>query len=563
MTRLVEIGFSNAVMATVLAVLAAVLCRICRRPAFAHGLWLLVLLKLLTPPLVSVPLPWFDDAGNSAVDEAAPDAGLTRALPDDVGVVEDARADDEIQPALAELEAGSSSNPQAGTGFIPPAWIGAAFWAWLAGAVFCLVWIACSTYRFQRLLCFARPAGAEVQELVTELTGRLHLRRPPRVWLVPGAVSPMLWACACRARLLFPARLLESLDRDKLQTLLAHELAHWHRRDHWLRFLELVVQVIYWWHPAVWWIRAELHEAEEQCCDAWVVAALAGADRTYALALLETAAFVSHTRPILPATASGIGQVPHLRRRLTMIMSGQTHKTLNWAGALGLASLGLALLPLVPGRAQDTERRPLDPTAEQKAQLDAARSALERQLQGLRIAVQTQQAQTQQTPIDEQIEALRRALQILEEQKRKGQGSAPKSASPDEIKKAHDEVVTLADLAKAKRDDLRKAEVALQKAQARLAKLQGKTATAVWRYEALNLTRPVQVQVVPAETRIRSLAPITLPPAGVGVARPDDLRQRLDRLLREVEELRREIQQGRRTGAAPIRGVQPPVPQPK
>jgi hypothetical protein len=179
--------------------------------------------------------------------------------------------------------------------------------------------------------------------------------------------------------------------------------------------------------------------------------------------------------------------------------------------------------------------------------------------------VQTQQAQTQQTPIDEQIEALRRALQILEEQKRKGQGTASKpAASPEDIKKAQDDVKILADVAKAKRDALRKAEIALQKAQARLARLQGKTA--VWRYEALNLSRPVQVQVVPAETRIRSIAPIPLPPAGIGGARPDDLRQRIDRLLREVEELRREIQQGRQrgqTGAAPIRALEPPAPQPK
>ena len=45
------IGLTNALAATVLAVLAAGATRALRRPALAHGLWLLVLLKLLAPPL--------------------------------------------------------------------------------------------------------------------------------------------------------------------------------------------------------------------------------------------------------------------------------------------------------------------------------------------------------------------------------------------------------------------------------------------------------------------------------------------------------------------------------
>jgi hypothetical protein len=132
--------------------------------------------------------------------------------------------------------------------------------------------------------------------------------------------------------------------------------------------------------------------------------AVAGAERTYALALIETAAFFSHVRPKLPATASGIGQVPHLRRRLTMIMSGRTAKNLSWAGALGLACLGLALLPFVPVRAQDTQRE--------------------------RPAVKTS--------LDQQIETLRSVLQQLEEQKRKQQGRAApsKPANPEKKRSA-------------------------------------------------------------------------------------------------------------------------------
>ena len=51
MDNLLHVGLSNALAAAVLALLAAG-ATVClrRRPALVHGLWLLVVFKLLTPP---------------------------------------------------------------------------------------------------------------------------------------------------------------------------------------------------------------------------------------------------------------------------------------------------------------------------------------------------------------------------------------------------------------------------------------------------------------------------------------------------------------------------------
>ena len=57
MESLVHILLSNAVVATLMAAMVAAVSRICRRPALTHSLWLVVMLKLVTPPLVPVSLP--------------------------------------------------------------------------------------------------------------------------------------------------------------------------------------------------------------------------------------------------------------------------------------------------------------------------------------------------------------------------------------------------------------------------------------------------------------------------------------------------------------------------
>src|SRR5262249_3745757 len=55
MSQLFAIVLSNAVVATMLATVIVVAARFIKSPPILHGLWLLVLLKLITPPLFSLP----------------------------------------------------------------------------------------------------------------------------------------------------------------------------------------------------------------------------------------------------------------------------------------------------------------------------------------------------------------------------------------------------------------------------------------------------------------------------------------------------------------------------
>jgi bla regulator protein BlaR1 len=350
MQTMLEIGFANAVMAFALALVAAGIGLFSPRPAIRHTVWLLVLLKLVTPPVFSIPI-------------SCPAVFEEEVRPPPTEVVQDqdeeslALLNAEPFSAATDLGYGPSSDQHRIGGPVASSlsrltlasFVPIVFVVWLSGVI---VWFAVAgarIYRFSRLLRYGRAAPRPLQDEACLLAERLGLACCPTVWLVPGRVSPLLWALGQITYLVVPADLLDSLRPEQRSSLLAHELAHARRRDHWVRWLEFVVTGLYWWLPVAWWARQQLQQAEEECCDAWVVWTLPAMAKAYAKALLQTVDFLD-ARPALPPVASGIGHVHSLKRRLTMIARQPSYPCPPWPVQLAVVALGLLFLPLAPQR---------------------------------------------------------------------------------------------------------------------------------------------------------------------------------------------------------------------
>ncbi|WP_406696871.1 M56 family metallopeptidase [Singulisphaera sp. Ch08] len=352
METFLRAGLGNALLATILALGAAGAGTCLRRwPAVRHGLWLLVLLKLVTPPLWVVPL-------------TSPVPVPSRSGDEESTLWEVERGENRAFSRSSQARYAPEAFEKRGGGaiwFIPPASIGSIDWTrlagmtWLTGSVLTLAVTGLRIQRWNRLLRLVEPTSVDVQEQVDQLAKQLGLSRPPTSWWFPGPSAPMLWALGCQARLIVPIELWSRLDDRQRITLLVHELAHLRRKDHWVRVIELLATAFYWWLPTTWIARGALREAEEQCCDAWVVWVCPDALRAYAETLLDTVDFLSETGHAAPLAASGFGHAHHLKRRVTMIMQGKTPRDLGWTGLLTMLGLSALLLPLSPTWAQKAD----------------------------------------------------------------------------------------------------------------------------------------------------------------------------------------------------------------
>jgi beta-lactamase regulating signal transducer with metallopeptidase domain len=349
----------TTLVAAALAGAVALVCRRLRpRPAVRHALWLVVLLKLLAPPLLAWPapgpIPLADEpsprpppvevATSPPADERAPDE------PDLIPVAPAAQAEFSSQDAMPEPgppadDLGPTPVPQPTAIAIRPRdqrWDMALVTAWVAGAALMAMLQVVRIVRFHCQVSRGKPAPVALTDAVGELAARLAVRPPPVV-VVPGLASPVVWGLG-GPQLLWPAALIGRLSPDGQRTAIVHELAHLRRRDHWVGWLQLVAGCVWWWSPLYWHVRRQVGRAAELACDAWVIEVLPSARRAYAEALLEVCELVS--RRAAPAPALGMGGArPEIERRLTMILRESVPSRLPVRALFGVVLLALIALP--------------------------------------------------------------------------------------------------------------------------------------------------------------------------------------------------------------------------
>ena len=113
-----------------------------------------------------------------------------------------------------------------------------------------------------------------------------------------------------RPVILMPVGAVNSLSTAEVEAILAHELAHVYRNDYLLNILQSIIEILYYFNPAVWWIAAVIRTERENCCDD-IAVNFCGNSLTYAKALV------------------GLQELNHRTPNLVLTFSGGKHQLLN------------------------------------------------------------------------------------------------------------------------------------------------------------------------------------------------------------------------------------------
>ncbi len=203
-----------------------------------------------------------------------------------------------------------------------PWWPRIAAGLWIAGVIFLLAtwfrrwWIIRTALRGAAPLAFDAPLPV--------LSSNSQIE--PGVF---GVLRPVL---------LMPEGIANRLSTAELDAILAHEIEHVRRRDNLTSALHMLVEVLFWFHPLVWWIGAKLVAERERACDEAVIDQGSHEPEVYAQGIVNVCKYYVES----PLTcASGVSGAD-LRTRIEEIMTSDVKSRLTLTRKLLLSLAGIA-----------------------------------------------------------------------------------------------------------------------------------------------------------------------------------------------------------------------------
>ena len=146
-----------------------------------------------------------------------------------------------------------------------------------------------------------------LQARFNELAKQIHLKITPRLLISLKVEVPMAigWL---KPMVLLPASMIIGLTNAQLEMLILHELAHIRRHDYLVNFLQTLVEILLFFHPAVLWVSKQMRNEREYCSDD-IAVQHCGDAIAYAHTLADTASLCTkthiHTIPDMAMAASG------------------------------------------------------------------------------------------------------------------------------------------------------------------------------------------------------------------------------------------------------------------
>lgn len=174
---------------------------------------------------------------------------------------------------------------------------------WAAGVFLFSLRLAFGYQHATRLRRRGKPAGDSIVCTVGRLLRSMGVRRHVRVLISALTETPAVvgWL---RPVILLPAATLVGLTPLQLEAVLAHEIGHIRRFDYLINLIQMTVETLLFYHPAVWWTSRRIRIERELCCDDLAVQFSGNALR-YAKALITLEKMRSSSPAVAMASTGG------------------------------------------------------------------------------------------------------------------------------------------------------------------------------------------------------------------------------------------------------------------
>lgn len=151
-------------------------------------------------------------------------------------------------------------------------------------------------------------------------------------YLIESPITLGFW----RPVILMPVGLLTTIPVAQLEAVLLHELYHIKYRDYCINLFHTAIEIVFFYHPFVWWLSSIIRKEREYRCDDGAV--VASGDRI-SLAKALTHIKMSHFKSQNPITMSLTGKKTQLSQRIYRLFEPRPSFTYKMRALLSICFL--------------------------------------------------------------------------------------------------------------------------------------------------------------------------------------------------------------------------------
>ncbi|RUT73023.1 M56 family metallopeptidase [Ancylomarina longa] len=127
-----------------------------------------------------------------------------------------------------------------------------------------MLWNYIYSIKLKRYLTY--PLNQKTQKLALNLMSKIGLKHNI-VFKESGFVQVPSLIGYFKPVVLIPISMISGIPENQIEMIIAHELAHVRRHDYLFQFIQSILEMLFFYHPIIWWLSSVVNTEREHLCD--------------------------------------------------------------------------------------------------------------------------------------------------------------------------------------------------------------------------------------------------------------------------------------------------------
>ena len=328
---------------------------------FRYWLWCIILLRLCIPAELHLPIGIGNDLRRvvlslpSVFTELSPEENLSGSpgrVPPDFSelLMKEFTAGNLNMTMLSEL---SSSYSKMSFSIIA-----LVIWFLLTGIMALVIFLRVLRVSFLLKKCqvIEQP---ELTEVFTRLCRTFRIKRNVELcYLDSNRINSPLVIGYLKPKVFLPRRITETWKTKDIEPVLTHELAHIKRHDILINWLQIIMQLVFFFHPVVWFANWKIRQLREDACDDLAIEQTKTSRKRYVEKMLRIIKESEHEPAFTFQVTGFIETRSSLAKRIIRILSTKyrAYPRLTTVSVLSLIFVAIVSITLASGRTVNKDK---------------------------------------------------------------------------------------------------------------------------------------------------------------------------------------------------------------